>query len=156
MSSKGANFIDFLLIPLVMGSYYQALSLTALLKLNTPYFYLILFLFIHLFSSITTILSNYVSYHKFKPSMFLLGFGPTVSAFIFLTLTIILPFFKWPFYILKWIPNFDFWITPIMMGFAAFFVQIILRKTLGEALYTENQSLSLQTKSNDIIMDKIN
>lgn len=148
MSNISANLIDFLVIPLIMASYYQSLVLTSLLKLNTPYFYFILFLFIHFFSSVTIILSNYVSYGQLKGSMFLLGFGPTISAFIFLLFASLLPFLKWPFYIFKWIPNFDFWITPLMMGTIAFIVQIILRNTLGQALYTENHLLKTETKVN--------
>lgn len=134
MSNQGANLIDLCLIPLILIAYYQSLYLTSLLKLPSIYFYFILFVLIHLASSITILLSNYLAYKKWNSSLFLMGMGPAVTAFIALFVVNFLPFFKWPFYIFKFIPNFDFWIDPLIMGITAFITQLLLRNTLGLAL----------------------
>lgn len=134
-TSKVAYLVDLLIIPLVMVSYYQSLKLTAFMGLGMIYFFFILFIFIHFFSSLIFVLSNYAIYRQVKWSMALLGFGPTLVAMVTLFMVNIMPFLKWPFYILKWIPLFDLWITPFIMGLSAFFAQVILRKTVNDSIF---------------------
>src|SRR2546423_696703 len=116
--------IDLLIIPLVIVSYYQSIRLTGILNLGMIYFFFILFILIHFCSSLLIILSNYAVYRQFRGSMWLIGFGPTIAALFALFLVTFLPFLKWPFYIFKWVPNFDKLITPFIMGFSAFIAQV--------------------------------
>lgn len=138
MVSKLAYLIDLLIIPLTMLSYYCSLVITSSLQLNVIYFYFLLFVMLHTFSSLLILFSNYVVYGKINVSLMQLGFGPTIGAFIALILVSVMPFLKWPLYIFKWMPNFDFWITPMIMGFSALFVQIFLRKTVNESIIDPN------------------
>ena len=135
MSPIIAYLIDLLIIPLVIVSYDQSSTVIKKLNLAPIYFYFILFIFIHFSSSLVIILSNLVVYRKMKASLFVVGIGPTIAAFLTLLAITILPFLKWPFYILKWIPNFDQWIVPFIMGFSAFIVQIFLRKTINDSIW---------------------
>ena len=89
---------------------------------------------IHVLSSILSLLSNYFIYGEFNRSMILTGFGPTFMAFSTLLLVNLLPFLKWPFYLFKWIPYFDSWITPFLMGLSAFITQVLIRKTISETI----------------------
>jgi len=141
-------FIDLLIIPLVMVSYYQSIKLTGLLNLGMIYFFFILFVIIHFFSSLLIILSNYAVYHQFRGSMWLLGFGPTIASLFALVLVTFLPFFKWPFYIFKWVPNFDKLITPFIMGIAAFITQILLRKTVNDSIFKIDYNLDKDQMNN--------
>lgn len=139
------SLIDLLIIPLTMISYFQALKVTAMLNLGVGYFFLILFVMLHFFSSLMIIISNYSIYRQWKLSTWVIGMGPTVGAFLALFLITILPFLKWPFYIFKGIPNFELWINPLIMGVSAFITQIIMRKALLDPIFNINinaQSLS--------------
>lgn len=127
--------IDFLIVPLTIFAYYQSLKLTNLLNSGTIYFLFILFIFIHFFSSLIAVISNYFAHGRLKKSLVLIGFGPTLMAFLTLFMIKLLPFLRWPFYIFKWIPFFDFWITPFIMGLSAFFTQVFLNITLSDSLY---------------------
>ena len=130
-----AYFIDLLILPLIILAYFQSLQLTAILKLPMIYFFFILFIIIHIFSSMVAVLSNYYVHRRFKGSLWLMGFGPTIMSLLTLLVLNILPFLKWPFYLFKWLPFFDLWITPFIMGLVAFFTQIVLRKTVSETIY---------------------
>jgi hypothetical protein len=142
-SSKIGYFIDLFLIPLTMLSYYLSMILTAFFNLGLIYFFCLLFIMIHLCSSLIIIVSNYVIYHKVRGSLGLLGFGPTIVALVTLLIINLLPFLKWPFYIFKWIPHFDQWITPFIMGFFAFITQVILRKTVNDAILEADEKISI-------------
>ncbi len=140
--SKIAPIIDLCIIPLTMLSYYQSLRLTKFFSLNSVYFFFILFILVHISSSFIIILNNYIVFRKFRPSMWLIGFGPTIVAIITLLLITLLPFLKWPFYILKFIPNFDYWIEPFIIGLFSFFMQILLRKTVNNSIMEADQNIS--------------
>lgn len=141
MAYKVAYLIDLLILPLIILAYYQSLQLTALLNLPTIYFFFILFIIIHAFSSIIALLSNYYVYGRIKWSIWLLGFGPAIMTLLTLFIINVLPFLKWPFYLFKWLPLFDFWITPFIMGLIGFFTQLVLRKTVSETIYNiENKT----------------
>jgi hypothetical protein len=137
-----ANFIDLLIIPAIMASYYQSVIFAKDLKLSNPYFLLILFLLIHFVTSIIIILENYVQHRQLKLSLGVIGMGPTTVAFITLLAITILPFLKWPFYIFKWIPHFDQWIKPFIMGIFAFLAIYFLKQTLGDSIFNADQETS--------------
>jgi hypothetical protein len=141
MNSIFAYLIDLLIIPLTILSYNQAFKVTQILNLKTIYAFFLMFVFIHFFSSLLTVLSNFVIYGQIKQSLIVLGFGPTVVAFLVLLLITLLPFLKWPFYPLKFIPIIGDNLNPFIMGFFAFLTQILLRKTINDSIFRADQQL---------------
>ena len=155
MAYKFAYFIDFMIWPLIILAYFQSYQLTALLKLPDIYFLFILFMLIHIYASIVAILSNYVDHGQLKASFWLMGFGPTLMALLTFFILTLLPFLKWPFYLLKWIPLFDLWITPFIMGLVAFITQMILRFILGEPIYMAEKEMKTSQSNEQLNQSKL-
>lgn len=153
--------IDLLVVPLTMLSFFGSKMLMDLLNVSKIHFVLILFVLIHVVSSLIGMMSNYWYNGKLNVSMILIGFGPSVMGIITYLMVNLLPFLKWPFYWMKWLPNFDLWITPLIIGLMVFISQIILRKTVGETIMNidnqiENMGMPLELDSrgqNSVILD---
>ena len=48
---------------------------------------------------------------------------------------------KWPFYLLKWLPNFEVWMTPFIMGTGAYITHIIQHKLINDPIMYLNSKL---------------
>jgi len=126
---------NLLIIPLIMLAYFQADLLTTRLKLSYIYFYLFLFIFAHVASSLTFLLANREEGHPIRKSMVLQGFGPAMSALITALLLWLIPLLRGPFYLLKPIPYWQVWNTPLIIGLVAYIVQMILYQSVNRSIY---------------------
>lgn len=122
------------ILPLTMVAYFQANSMTGQNQLGRIYFALFFFLLTHVSSSLLFAVSHKIKYGRAQRSQFLLGFGPAIAAVITLAAITILPFLKWPFYVLRIIPKADELITPFILALMATLVQYVLYYSLSPAI----------------------
>jgi hypothetical protein len=132
-----SSFLDILIVPLIFLAYYHSLQLSAMLNLSRINFYFILFLMIHIFSSIVFLFKGYESTGQWKPSIIIVGMGPTLVSLLTLFSIRVFPFLKWPFSFFSALPYYDLIIDPLIMGLSAYFSHLLLNKALLPSLYGE-------------------
>jgi hypothetical protein len=130
-----SSLLDLAIIPLVVLAYSQSLQFSSMLNLSRLNFYLILFLMIHTFSSLLFVCKGYEAVGQWRPSVAIVGMGPTVIAMLTLLIVRILPFLKWPFSLFSSLPFYDIVIDPLIMGLSAYLTHLLLNKALLPSLY---------------------